>query len=70
MLALKEEPNSIGYSCGDGCDKCDMKLLHFHLCFGGWNVVEKRHELSLLEELEKRGYDMSTFKFSVRKKHD
>lgn len=64
---------------GDGCSKRDGNLLHYMLASkrqrmiygeeqklkGGANVT---FDPSFIEELEARGYDLTTFKFSIQKK--
>lgn len=64
---------------GDGCSKRDGNLLHYMLASKRQRVVygeEKDKnggspvvfDKSFLEELEARGYDLTTFKFSIQKK--
>jgi hypothetical protein len=64
------EPD-VCYAWGDGVPRCDSRLIHnilsservvLDLC-GGYTF-----EPSLLDELEKRGYDLTTLKFSISKK--
>jgi hypothetical protein len=52
---------------GGGANKCDAALLHYHLGTKQLNW-KKEIEPSLIEELEKRGYDISTLKFSIEMK--
>lgn len=58
---------------GDRLMKRDTALLHYMMCSKrpkiemgriNWNVMEP----SLVEELELRGYDITTLKFSIMKK--
>lgn len=57
------------YMWGDGVDRCDGRLLHYIM-------TSKRNPLrigeewgpSFLEELDSRGYDISTLEFSIRKR--
>lgn len=57
---------------GDASMKRDSRLLHFY--FGSqqpdWHVqpLFSKMNLSLLEELKDRGYDITTLKFSIMKK--
>ena len=44
------------FNHGEGIGKCDAYLLNGHLTMG------------LMRELEKRGYDLDTLRFSVDKK--
>lgn len=61
------------YVCGEGCHRADLRLLHYHLATKRSTVAMSapfgvEFEPSLIEELEKRGYDITTIKFSVQKK--
>lgn len=61
------------YTWGDGVDRCDARLLHHHFTSKSRSPFKDANGLpkldpSLWEELETRGYDMTTFKFSIRKK--
>lgn len=53
----------------------DVALLHLYLC-SQRPLVElgqinwSKREPSLIEELERRGYDLSTLKFSIQKKEE
>lgn len=57
---------------GDRMMKRDTSLLHFHLCSRHPDPHAKpifsKMEPSLIEELEARGYDLKTLKFSIMKK--
>ena len=57
---------------GDSAMKRDSNLLFFHLCHKHPDPHTKpifsKMNPSLIEELEKRGYDISTLKFSIMKK--
>lgn len=58
-------------SWGNGCSVADARLLHLYLCSerppifpdGEWSP-------SLIEELEARGYDITTLKFSIERKKE
>jgi len=53
--------------CGDNVPRCDGALVMNALCFG--HLSHDRKMLpSLIEELENRGYDMETLRFSIEKK--
>jgi hypothetical protein len=62
------------FANGPGTDRADRRLLHDALAckrpdvdiVSGW----QRQNPSLLDELERRGYDLTTLRFSVRKKAD
>ena len=58
---------------GDRSMKCDTNLLHYVMCSKkpkinlgkiDWSTMEP----SLIEELDARGYDLTTLKFSIKKK--
>lgn len=63
---------------GDGCSKRDGALLHYLLASKRQRMLygeEQRQaganvafDPSFIEELEARGYDLTTFKFSIQKK--
>jgi hypothetical protein len=71
--AIDEPGNNPGivYAWGEGCRKADGSLLHYamdceHVHFSitdRWGRVEP----AFLKELERRGYDLTTAKFSIRK---
>lgn len=60
------------YSWGEGASKRDMILLHVNIASQKPDPFAERPFSkmlpSLLDELEARGYDLTTFKLSVRKK--
>lgn len=59
------------YAWGDGCHKADSHLLHNALCAKTPPSPLSPNEPwlpSLLEELEARGYDITTLRFSISKK--
>jgi hypothetical protein len=55
---------------GAGCSKRDGALLHYMLASKRmhWTDGTLTFEPSFLDELEARGYDLTTLRFSVRKK--
>jgi hypothetical protein len=54
----------IGFAWGaDGAAKADANLLYGALCFK--RVLGER---TLIQELEARGYDLTTMRFSIRRK--
>lgn len=57
---------------GDRMMKRDTNLLHYHLCSQIPDPFAKplfsKMQPSLIEELEARGYDLTTLKFSIMKK--
>lgn len=67
----KDVPD-ICYAWGPGCERADARLLHCMLASQKPDV--RAHPLfskmlpSLLEELEARGYDLTTFRLSIRKR--
>ena len=52
---------------GDGTPRCDRALVMNMLCS---EKLDWKSELqpSLIDELERRGYDLDTLKFSIKKK--
>ena len=62
------------YHRGEGCAKPDGHLLYsFFGCKRerqDWQTGKTVFDQSLLEELEARGYDLTTLKFSIKKKTD
>lgn len=62
------------YQNGDGTSSADRALLYY--IFGcerqrvpmGKTWLEAEYEPSLVDELVKRGYDITTLKFSIRKR--
>jgi hypothetical protein len=76
-----EGSTDICYAWGDGINKSDSHLLHSVLStprtrlnwdaeFPASRFNATVDEPSLLAELEARGYDLTTLRFSVRKKSD
>ena len=57
---------------GDGMMKRDTNMLHYHMCCKqpGPHVIPSFSKMmpSMIEELELRGYDLTTLKFSIMKK--
>ena len=60
-MSRGEDPE-LCYAWGEGIPKCDARLLNSALC------SPYSHETSFYEELENRGYDMTTLKFSIKLK--
>lgn len=58
----------IYYCWGDGCSKRDGGLLHTIFSAERPPVFHgERWQKSLTDELKARGYDITTFKFSIKK---
>lgn len=57
---------------GDRSMKCDTALLHYVVCSPKPSLTHmplfSKMELSLIDELIARGYDITTLKFSIQKK--
>lgn len=53
---------------GDDVPRCDRALIMNNLYGKNYSVLDGKSTPSLAEELESRGYDISTFKFSISKK--
>jgi hypothetical protein len=55
------------FAWGEGCSKRDGALLHWRI--GSDNLNHKMEvDQSLLKELDARGYDLTTIRFSISKK--
>ena len=67
-----DSPDIIYAWQGDSSMKRDSRLLHYHLSTKRPDPFAKplfsKMDPSLLEELESRGYDLTTLKFSIMKK--
>jgi len=64
-------PGDVIYVRGDGCPKPDGHLLHLFACVARAKVLPQDPEpKSFLEELHARGYDLTTLKFSIRKRKE
>jgi hypothetical protein len=66
--AINNERGDVLYQWGDDAVKSDGSLLHYHFGVREWDYVEKKSRPSLLEELHARGYDLTTLKFSIKKR--
>lgn len=77
----RDDDNNIDvcFAWGSGCEKADARLLHSVMttkqCRPAWPSDKEWntpfphvYEQSFLEELEARGYDLKTLKFSIKKK--
>lgn len=55
------------YEWGDGCSKADGALMHY--AFGVEHfTIDRTWAPSLMKELHDRGYDLTTLKFSIKKR--
>lgn len=54
--------------CYDGPSRPDMHLLHGALTGKKFQPFDSTWSASFLQELEERGYDITTLKFSIKKK--
>lgn len=57
--------DQMGYVCGPGYHNSDMACLHNTFTLGEWDPINKKVLPSFVEKLIARGYDMSTFRFSI-----
>lgn len=64
----RDDNPDLCYTWGEDCSKADSYLLHYILCSGAFDPNSQKLEPSLKEELERRGYDITTLKFSIQKK--
>ena len=55
---------------GQGVPKHDAYLLYNTLCSERYSPFLKERKKPFYEELESRGYDLTTLKFSIQKKAD
>jgi len=62
-----EEPD-ICVTHGFGCNRVDSSLLLSALCNPRNRFMSDKQDPSLVEELIKRGYDIETLRFSIKKK--
>jgi hypothetical protein len=53
---------------GDNVPRCDRALVMNTLCFETYDTGTKESRVSFIEELEQRGYDLETFRFSIERK--
>lgn len=58
------------YVWGKGTSRADARLLHNMLSLKPYMPLTKEFCPSFLEELDARGYDITTLKISVEKKRD
>lgn len=66
--AMEGDAPDLLYGWGPGVSRSDAHLLHNTLTAPRYSPFEKEWSSSFLEELEERGYDISTLTFSVEKK--
>ncbi len=67
VVKWSKRENDILYSWGDGIPKCDTSLIHSTLDYDFGREDNNFHH-GLMAELEKRGYDLTTFKLTIKKK--
>lgn len=53
---------------GDEVPRCDRALVMYTLGEGSYSILTKSIGKSLVDELENRGYDIDTLRFSVKRK--
>jgi hypothetical protein len=64
---LKHDSPDLCFAWGDGVNKCDARLLSNAITSFTFEPGSYETRPSLYDELEKRGYDMTTLKFSISK---
>ncbi len=64
---LKHDSPDIIYAWGDGCSSADARLLHYVMSREWYHPADGTWGDSFIKELEKRGYDITTLKFSIKK---
>jgi hypothetical protein len=67
---LPHEDPDLLYVWGAGTHPADSRLLDYMLSGKRYRPLEKEWGNSFLEELEERGYDITTLKFSIDKLKD
>lgn len=75
---LPHDTPDLCYAWGEGCSSADSHLLHNVIATDRayWDLEKAQrrdsypisHDPSLVKELERRGYDITTLKFSIQKK--
>lgn len=55
------------YHWDEGIGKCDAHLLHNFLTAKHYNPIDETWDSGFLDELKRRGYDIKTLKFSIKK---
>jgi hypothetical protein len=65
---LPHDNPDILYINGEGTERCDSRLLHYVFSCRKFKPFSDEQEKSFIEELELRGYDITTIKFSIMKK--
>lgn len=65
---LPHDNPDILYLWGEGTHKADSRLLHYMFSSKRYAPGGMTPEPSFIEELESRGYDITTIKFSISKK--
>lgn len=58
----------IKYVWGAGVSRADSHLLHVALFVGAYNLATRTFDKSFMRQLEERGYDLTTLRFSIAKK--
>lgn len=67
---LADSDYDLCYVWGKGASRADAHLLHSALTLKPYMPLTKEFAPSFLEELEARGYNVTTLKISVEKKRD
>jgi len=60
--------NDCGWAWGEGTSKADANLVGWLLFSRDLSLEPTNEHVTLISELEKRGYDPKTLKFSIQKK--
>ena len=65
---LPHDSPDLIFTWGPGCHKGDASLLHYVFCMKQYNpVTGKFDDRSFVDELQSRGYDITTLRFSIEK---
>jgi len=65
---LPDDNPDLCFAWGDGIPHPDVCLLQNALAGKHYSLIDKKWDIGLLEELERRGYDITTLKISISKK--
>lgn len=65
---MPHENPDMCFAWGEGCTKRDANLLHYVMASPRNKYMAPDQMPTLVEELDKRGYDITTLKFSIKKK--
>ena len=68
VLERGMEPDLVASWGGQGASKCDGGFVLFELNPADWQIRLDPKKVSIVKELERRGYDLDTLEFRIRQK--